>query len=83
MSYTLRKMKKLFCKILLCLILLPVIFSVTGCSILDGGSLLEEVVVMATPTPSPAPRAKGIGESWTAGSWVIKLDDIRLMDSIG
>ena len=76
-------MKKILCKILLCLILLPVIFSITGCSILDGGSLLEEVVVSVTPTPSPAPEAKGIGESWTAGNWVIKLDDIRLFDSIG
>ncbi len=44
---------------------------------------MEEVVVSVTPTPSPAPEAKGIGESCTSANWVIKLADIRLMDSVG
>jgi len=82
-SYTLRKMKKLFGRILICLILLPVFFSITGCSILDGGSLLKEVQISVTPIPSPAPAPKGIGESCKGDSWEIMLADVKTVKTVG
>ena len=50
---------------------------------MDGGSILEEKVVVVTPEPTPEPSPKGIGQGWSSEIWQINLAEVMTFDSVG
>ncbi len=79
----LRNMIKLREKIAFCFLILLITTVFSGCSILDGGALLNQNDTVVVSSPSPAPKPKGIGENYVSESWDFRLTDIVQTDSVG